>query len=567
MSQPLEWVRYPDAPADFLHTLPTGIAPLIGQLLWNRKITHADEIVEFLEPCYGDLHDAFRLRGMKAAVDRIRRAIEQGERVGLYGDYDTDGVTATVLLRQVLTSLGLEVLPYIPKRLVEGYGLNMGAVEQLAQQVKLLITVDCGIKSVDEVARAQALGLDVIVLDHHEPGPHVPAAYAVVNPKQPGCSYPYKQLAAVGVAFKLVQALHREGLRSPYTARALLDVVALGTVADVVPLDGENRVLVKLGLQAINATERVGLKALIEAAAIRGAVTCHSIGFHLSPRINAAGRLADAIQAHDLLLCTDAGRARTLAEDLNALNVQRQVLTKRVQQAAHEMALQSGKADQRILVLYSDGFPQGIVGLVAARLVESFGRPVLLLEQGETMSRGSARSIPGFSIVAALAECAEVFEQHGGHAMAAGFTIRNERLNDLEARLAKIAERDLTAALLVPKLHYDAELPLHRLSCALVDQVKQLEPFGNGNPEPVWVTRGVRVGEVRTVGSESQHLKLRVHDGRGMSVDAMAWRQGQRIDEFRNGPRVDLAYTLEINEWRDRRNVQMVLKDMRVASH
>lgn len=557
----VRWVPRTVAPSTFIYELPADVSPLVGQLLWSRNITDPAQVGSFLAADYGTLHDAFALRDMEPAVARIRQAIEQQETVAVYGDFDTDGVTGVALLKQALSALGLTVLPYIPKRLEEGYGLNLQAVEVLARQAKLLITVDCGVSNVAEIARAQALGLDVIVLDHHTPPAVLPQAYALINPKRDGCNYPYKMLAGVGVAYKLTQALHRAGLRSDLKGRDLLDVVALGTVTDMAPLDGENRVLVKHGLVALNTSERPGLNALIDAAAARRPLDARAIGYSLGPRINAAGRLDDAIMAYELLLATSDVEARRLADQLNAINLQRQTLTKDVQQAAYELAVKSGRHEQRVIILNGADFPAGVVGLVAARLVEMFGRPVLLLERGELTSRGSGRSIAGFSIIDALTEVGHLFEKFGGHTMAAGFTINNAHLPELEARLNAIAQRDLADDLLVPRLLYDAELTLGQHSLELIDQIAQLEPYGHGNPEPVWVSRSLKVIDVRTMGKDRQHLKLRLFDGQ-TAVDALWWRNAERIDAFARNPRVDVAYTLSTNDYLGKRRVQLIVKDI-----
>lgn len=555
------WVPRPTAPAAFLHELPASISPLVGQVLWSRQITDPSAVEDFLTADYSRLHDPFALRDMDRAVERIRQAVEAEQTVAVYGDFDTDGVTGVALLKQALSALGLRVLPYIPRRVEEGYGLNIPAIEQLATKADLLITVDCGISNVDEIARAQALGLDVIVLDHHTPPAVLPQGYAVINPKRGDCSYPYDMLAGVGVAYKLTQALHKIGLRTNLRGRDLLDVVALGTVTDMAPLNGENRILVKHGLLALNESERPGIKALIEASASRRPIDTRTIGYVLGPRLNAAGRLDNAIRAYDLLLASTDLEAQVLAEELNEINLQRQTLTKEVQSMALERAAANGKNQQRIVILDDKDFPSGVVGLVAARLVEAWGRPVLLLERGEITSRGSARSVEGFSIIGALTEVGELFEKFGGHTMAAGFTITNERLPELESRLQVIAARDLPDDLLTPRLYYDAELALDQMSVELVQLLAELEPYGHGNPEPVWVTRGLKVVDAFVMGRERQHLKLRLFDGR-TTIDALWWRNAEHVHAFTKCPRVDVAYTLSINEYMGRRRVQLIVKEL-----
>ncbi len=563
---PRRWVARPAAPASFLAELPRDLHPIVGRLLWNRGIADADQADAFLNVGLGQLHDAGQLHDMDRAVARIRKALDESQRVAVYGDFDTDGVTGVVLLHQVLTGLGLEVVPYIPKRNSEGYGLNLAAVELLAAKAKLLITVDCGISNVVEIERAQALGLDVIVLDHHTPPAVLPHAYALINPKLSGCTYPYKMLAGVGVAYKLVQALWKAGLRHPFQGRDLLDMVALGTVSDMAPLDGENRVLVKFGIDAMNLQSvRPGLRALIEAAGVTGPIDCRKLGYTLGPRINSAGRIDDAVRAYQLLLCDDDEAARAMAVELNDLNTRRRGIQGEMEARAEELVRTSGKAAGRIIVLDGEDFPAGLVGLVAGRLVERFGRPVLLLERGEESCRGSARSVAGFSILDALTECGDLFVKYGGHAMAAGFTLHHERLPELEARLLAIAARDLTDEMLEPRLVYEAELPLGSQSFELLDQVRLLEPFGQGNPEPLWASFNLRVVEARTMGAQQQHLKLRVHDGAGQMGEVVAWNEGHRRPEFLGRARVDIAFTLEVNEWQGRQRIQMKAKQVRLS--
>jgi single-stranded-DNA-specific exonuclease len=544
--------------------LPADISPLLGRLLWNRGITEPGAIGPFLSANYTDLHDALLLKGMQRAVGRVRQAVHEGQRVAIYGDFDTDGVTGVALLKQALSALGVDVLPYIPHRVSEGYGLNLAAVERLAAEAQLLITVDCGISNVDEIGRAQALGLDVIVLDHHTPPAVLPPAYALVNPKFDDCPYPYKMLAGVGVAYKLVQALHRVGVRVPLRGRQMLDVVALGTVTDMMPLTGENRILVKHGLVALNDTQRPGIRALLDAAAVQRPVDARTIGYMLGPRINAAGRLDDAIQAYHLLLAASDAEARTLADELNAVNAQRQQLTQRLVEHAQELVLQGGKEHDRIIVLHDEAFVAGVVGLVAARLVEQFGCPVLVLERGAHTSRGSARSVNGFSIIDVLTEAQELLEKFGGHTMAAGFTVRNERLPQFEAQLQAIAARDLRDDVLMPQLMIDAELAFKDISLDLVEHLALLEPYGHGNPEPLWISRGLQVLDVRTVGKAQQHLKLRLSDGRRM-LDALWWRAAEQVPAVRDWSRVDVAYTLRTDAYWGQRRVRLEVQDMRPA--
>lgn len=542
--------------------------PLVAALLYQRGLRSHDQIQAFLSPNTREsIHDPFLLKDMDVAADRVAAAIQNGEQIAVYGDFDADGVTAVALLMQAITAMGGDIQPYIPNRLREGYGLNNVAAEQLAAGgVSLLITVDCGVSNVAEVAHARAHGLDVIVTDHHTPPAELPQANALINPKQPDDEYPFKQLVGVGIAYKLVQALVRRGFRGDLRSRDLLDLVALGTVADMGPLNGENRVLVKVGLEALNETKRPGIRALIDVAGLaQGNVQASDIGFMLGPRLNAAGRLDDAVLAYKLLLAEDYPTARQLADELNIANRKRQELSRDVQQAASEEIRALGKDQQRIIVHYGEAFPAGVVGLVAAKLVDEFSRPVLLLERGEEFSRGSARSVPGFSIIEALTTCEDVFVRYGGHSAAAGFTIATERLPELEERLLAYAETHLHDDMLAPVLEIDVEAPLSAVTKELYSQFEKIEPFGQGNPLPVLMSKRVRVISAQAK-SAGQHLKMRLDDGNGGPVyEAMAWRLGHLAEYFRTPRFIDIAYTVEMNQWMGNTTLQLNIKDFRRA--
>ncbi len=560
------WNLLPPAPPEFVRQ--SGVSPLLASLLYQRDLRDADATRLFLDADYSrDLHDPLRMRGMAEASARIAEAIARGEPVAVYGDFDTDGVTAVTLLVQALTAMGANIRPYIPHRLREGYGLNVQALHQLAGEgVRLLITVDCGISNVAEVAEATRIGLDVIVTDHHTPPATLPAALAVVNPKQPDCAYPYKHLVGVGIAFKLVQALVRRGLSlGAVRGRDLLDVVALGTVADMGPLTGENRVLVKAGLQALNTTRRPGLNALIEVSGlVQGQITATDIGFMLGPRLNAAGRLDDAVRAYQLLLASDYASAQAIAEELNRTNRERQELTRQVQMAARAQAEATGKHQQRIVVIASEEFPAGVVGLVAGKLVEEWGRPVLLIERGVELSRGSARSIPGFNIVEALASRSELFVRFGGHAAAAGFTIASANLPLLEQHLLALADERLTDAMLQPSLTIDATLDLNAVSYDLLTELRRLEPFGQANPLPTLMSPAVQVIDARPRGGDGQHLRLLLRRD-GATYEGIAFRLGHLAEALRRHPFIDVAYQLEANQWNGETRLQLNIKDFRRA--
>lgn len=562
------WIIKDTAPQAMLRAMPE-LEPLIATMLYQREINTPELISSFFSNDYrAGMHDPFLLHGMEQAARRIVQAIREQEPIAVYGDFDTDGVTAVTLLTQTISAMGGNIRPYIPHRMREGYGLNIEAIDQLsAEGVRLLITVDCGVSNVVEVAHANSLGIDVIVTDHHTPPDELPDALTIVNPKLAECAYPYKQLVGVGIAYKLVQALVRLGMRMPLRGRELLDVVALGTVTDMGPLTGENRVLVKAGLEAINETQRPGLRALIDIAGLRqGKISATDIGYMLGPRLNAAGRLDDALLAYQLLLADNLNDARVLAGRLNEANIRRQKMTQEMLKAALLLAVETGKKDNKVVVLDSPDFPAGIVGLVAAKVVEELGRPTLLIERGEQFSRGSGRSVPGFSIIEALKQCDDLLVRYGGHTAAAGFTVSNDNIPELERRLLAYAEQQLpeqTASI----LEIDAEIELSDLSLEFLRRVKALEPFGQANQQPVFMSSSVFVGGAWARGGEGQHLKLRLEDSRdGKSYEAMAFKLGHLASYFARHPWIDIAYTLDENEWNGNTKLQLVIKDLRRSS-
>ncbi|HNS03865.1 MAG TPA: single-stranded-DNA-specific exonuclease RecJ [Anaerolineae bacterium] len=576
--QPKEWIVYPQAPDSHFARL-SHVAPLLVQLLWNRGITEPAAVEAFLS---GETRpdDPFRIKGMNEAVTRIRRAIRQGERMVVYGDFDADGVTSTALLVQTLSALGGFVRPYIPHRVDEGYGLNINALAELAREgQQLIITVDCGIRSVEEVAFANRQGLDVIVTDHHSIGPQLPPALAVINPKRPDCPYPFKGLAGVGLAYKLAQALLRTHDKTPirngFVADLqegdLLDLVALGTVADLAPLLDENRTLVQRGLARLNRTQRPGLQAMMGAAGVApGQVTSTTIGFALGPRLNAAGRLDSAMLSYELLATDDVFKSSQLAGQLNALNARRQQVTAEAFEQA-QAQIEADEAESFLHVAASEHFLAGIVGLVAGRLVEQYHRPTIVMELGPQQSRGSARSIAQFDITAALDRCAQegLLVRHGGHAAAAGLTVENGKLKTLTSRLREIAAEELADKDLRPSLVIDAEVPLGPMDFAKLGQLQEMEPTGYANPQPRLLSRRVLVRDTRKVGADGAHLKMTVSDPAAgsranVTFDAIAFRQGHW--HGRLPAHVDLVYTMEENIWNGTRRLQLVVEDVRAAS-
>ena len=548
--------------------LPTEVSlalaahpPILRQILYNRGYASADEARNFLEAVPGFDPSPWGLTGMTMAVARLLAAVEAREPVAIYGDYDVDGVTATALLVQTLQALGGNVRGYIPNRFDEGYGLNNEALSALAADgVRVVVTVDCGIRSPDEAAHARAAGLDLIITDHHHPAEGaLPPALAVINPKQPGDSYPDKDLAGVGLAYKLAEALLErhpvEGL-----PEGLLDLVALGTVADLAPLTAENRSLVRRGLRQIHLSRRQGLHALAAVAEVPlGKIDAGHIGFGLGPRLNAAGRLDSALAAFELLTAADPQVTGTLAQQLDITNRERQTLTRSTQEKAEALAL-ADDPDGMLLFAVDEEFNPGVVGLAASRLTETHYRPAVVAARDVETTRGSCRSIPEFHITDALDQCADLLVRHGGHAAAAGFTVRNENLSALISRLKSIAREQLGGRDLRPVLVADVEVPLSDLRPELLQELEKLQPTGYGNPGPLFVTREARVTASRTVGADGRHLKLSVTDGR-LTFDAIGFRLGHLLSTLPE--RVDLLYAFELNEFNGRTSLQLNLRDVK----
>jgi single-stranded-DNA-specific exonuclease len=561
---PLEktWHIPPPLP-DEVHRALHGFPPVLRQILYNRGYADSESARLFLEGKPPPGCAAENLLGMAAAVERIRFAIQHDEAIAVYGDYDTDGVTATVLLVQTLHTLGARVRGYIPNRFDEGYGLNNEALGNLAEEgIRLVITVDCGIRSIEEALHARRIGLDLIITDHHHPAGEMPQAIAIINPKQPADTYPDKDLAGVGLAYKLADALCTALQPANFQPQTLLDLVALGTVADMAPLVGENRALVRQGLAVLRQSQRQGLRSLIGVAGLKPeSLTATDIGFGLGPRLNAAGRLESALAAYDLLTTRDIQVAGGLAQRLEMQNRERQALTREMQTQAEQIAL-AHKPTALLLFAVHPQFNPGVVGLVASRLTEAHYRPAIVAHQGEEFTRGSCRSIREFHITNALDQCADLLEHHGGHAAAAGFTVRNQLLPELVERLEGIAQRELAGLDLRPSLHADLRLPLSDLKPEILEWLSWLQPTGYGNAQAYFVSRQVRVVNARSVGRDSSHLKLTISDGK-VYYDAIAFRQGHWLGQL--PPKVDLLYSFESNEYNGRVSLQLNVRDIKPA--
>lgn len=543
------------------------VHPLVARLLAVRGITDIETADRFLNGGADVFHDPFLLKGMPEAVARIRQALERKEKIRVYGDYDADGISSTTLMIRLMERLGADYDTYIPHRVQEGYGLNPGALDQAkASGISLIITVDTGISAREEIAYASGLGLDVVVTDHHEPPELLPEAAAVVNPKQPGCPYPFKHLAGVGVAFKLAHALLGE------PPLEWLEIAAIGTVADLMPLTDENRAIVKLGLSKMRNTASLGLKALFGIAGIeRSEVNETHIGFALAPRINASGRLQHADLAVKLLTTANEQEAEHLAFDLDNLNKERQKLVEEMTREAHALlaSREPGGPDRRVLVVAGTGWNVGVVGIVASRLLDKYYRPsiVLSIDPETGLAKGSARSIAGFDIFHALSSASDLMDHYGGHQAAAGLTLHQDKLGELEERLQKLAQEWLTAEDLVPVMMADTACSVADANLACLEQLSKLAPFGNGNPSPRFMFEGLRIAEKRTMGKEQQHLKLVLAAAEAeaaASIEAVAFHCGPSAARIAPTSRMDVLGELSVNEWNGTKRPQIMIHDFRI---
>lgn len=543
------------------------VPPLVARLLVLRGFASAEAAHAFLHPALGQLHDPYRMAGMKDAVHRLRRAIEQKEKVLIYGDYDVDGTMAVVVLLTTLRSLGARVEVHIPHRLTDGYGMRKAVVERAAAEgCKVIVSVDTGIREHEVLARARELGLDTIVTDHHLPDPHLPPACAVLNPRRPDCDYPEKSLAGVGVAFKLAQALLGES-RSAKLLKSYLKVVAIGTIADVVPLTGENRVIAHFGLDGLTSSGaggNTGLEALLSVAGLNGKpVSAGDVAFRIAPRLNAAGRMESARDVIELFTTQDAERVREIAARLDALNRERQRVEDEIlREIIRRMEQSPEKAGRYSLVFAEPGWHRGVIGIVAQRVVDRYHRPALVIGVENGTGFGSGRSISGFHLLNALEAVGDLFDRFGGHAQAAGFALPAHRIEELEERFEKHAREALAPEDLEPVLRVDAEVDFGDLDLNLFREVQRLAPFGFGNPTPVFASRGGRIILPPRLLQE-RHLKLRIaRDGR--VFDALAWGQAERARGLACGQELDLAFTMDENVFQDVASLQLVIKDLRV---
>jgi single-stranded-DNA-specific exonuclease len=537
------------------------------RLLAARGLADIDGAKVYLRPRLDQLHDPCLMLDLDRAVERLERAMRDGERILIHGDYDVDGMCSTTLLTRTLRTLGASVIPFIPRRIEDGYDLGSAGVDAaLRERVGVVVTCDCGTSAHEPVRALQDAGIDVIITDHHLPsGGVLPAAYAVLNPKRPGCTSPDRDLAAVGVAFKLALALVRKRGGNENAVYGMLDLVALATIADIAPLRGENRVLARYGLKMLNETQNVGLRALIRAAGLaERPITAGRVGFILAPRLNAVGRLGHAIRGVQLLLSTNEHEANAIARDFEELNERRQEVDRATLVRARELLSGVDLDDTYGIVLAEEGWHPGVIGIVASRIVEEFGRPTVLIALEGDVGKGSGRSIAPFDLHAGLSGCRDLLVRFGGHRSAAGVTIARERVPDFAARFNALARERLTPDDLVPELRADLEVTLGELTLELESLLRHVEPCGVGNPSPVLISRQVTVAAPpKVVGREQEHLKLRLTDASGANIEALGWGMAPRGAEVDHGSIVDVAFRLESDEWNGEKRLQARLADFR----
>jgi single-stranded-DNA-specific exonuclease len=542
-----------------------GIPGVLATLMVNRGISSAFEAKKFLQPQFEHLGDPYKMRDLSIAVDRILDAIKRDEKILIYGDYDVDGTTAVVILQKALDMLGARTSYHIPRRLLDGYGMKADVIEQAATEgVRLIITVDTGIKAFDVVETATRLGVDCIITDHHLPENGLPKALAVLDPKRQDCPYPDKNLCGVGVAFKLVQALLQRVGREKSLA-SFLKIVAIGTIADVVPLVGENRVLAKLGLEGLQMPVNYGLKSLIEVAGLEGKpITSSDVGYRLAPRINAVGRLGDVEQVIQLFTSTDAERTRILAADMNRLNRERQQIEDQILKWIEErLDAEPELADDWVIVVDGQGWHRGVIGIAATKLTERFHRPVLVVSKEGEHGFGSGRAPNGFPLLDALDHCSDLFDRFGGHAQAVGFQVPISRLGELRRRVNDYARRTIDLEELKPKLEVDMEIRLSDVDAALFEQIQRLSPFGMCNPQPLFVVREVSViADPRIL--KNRHLKFRVEQD-GKSMDAIGWNMAHQCQPIIESNQVlSLAFVLAESTFQLMKSIQLVVKDIQI---
>lgn len=532
---------------------------LLARILVNRNITQDDKIRLFLEPTRNDFYNPYLIKDMENAVERIIKAIEEKEKVIIYGDYDVDGITSITVLKSFLKDIGVDADFYIPNRLNEGYGLNKEAINKIvSEKYDLMITVDCGISGIEEIDYANSLGLDVIVTDHHEPGDEIPKAIAVIDNKREDSTYPFRELAGVGVAFKLCQALGmRLGLKEESYLK-YLDIVCVGTISDIVPLVDENRVITKLGLLLVKQTKNLGLRSIISSSGYTK-IDSNTISFGVAPRINACGRMGEAEEALKLLLSKNIIEVNELTKKLNERNKTRQEIEKQIYESVVEKINKDHLEDHRVIVVGGKGWHHGVIGIVSSKITEMYFKPSILLSFDDEIGKGSGRSIPGFDLHDSLMKCSKYLEKFGGHSMAVGVTIKKENFSKFVDAFEEVAKEEKIEQI-VPIINIDAKITLKDIDKEVVESLKLLEPFGEANKMPMFAFKNMRIDSIRAL-SEGKHLKLTLKEDNKI-INAIGFNIGELAEEYRIGDKVDIAGFLEINTFNGTDNLQINIKDI-----
>ena len=532
---------------------------LLATILVNKNITDEKVLSKFLHPTRNDFYDPFLMPDMELAVNRILKAIENKEKIIIYGDYDADGITSITVLKSFFKDLGIEVDSYIPNRLEEGYGLNKPAVKQIVEKgYELMITVDCGISAIEEIKYANELGIETIVTDHHEVGEDLPDAIAVVDAKRKDNIYPCRDLAGVGVVFKLIQALAIKLKLKEEAFLKYLDIVCIGTISDIVPLVDENRVITKLGLMLVNQTRNIGLKSLLMSSGYKK-IDSTTISFGVAPRINACGRMGHAEEALKLFLSDNISEVQELTKRLNDYNIKRQEKEKSIYREALEMIEKEHLDENDTIIVAGENWHHGVIGIVASKITELYFKPSILLCYEGDEAKGSGRSIPGFDLLEALMQCLAHIEKFGGHSMAIGITIKREELEEFRESLEKVA-REAHIEDITPIIQIDAKISLNDINKEMVESLKQLEPFGEGNKMPVFVIKNLKIDSIRAL-TEGKHLKLTLKEGNNI-IDAIGFNMGELAEEYKIGDKIDVVGVLEINSFNGVDSVQINMKDI-----
>ena len=536
-----------------------NINKLLATILANRGIIEENQIEKFLKPKRSDFYNPYEMLDMEIAVKRIVKAIEGKEKTIIYGDYDVDGITSVTVLKSFLEERGLEVAEYIPNRLEEGYGLNKNAVEGIAKQgYTLMITVDCGISAIEEIKYANELGIETIITDHHEPGNELPEAIAIVDAKRKDNKYPFRNLAGVGVVFKLIQAIGMELELDEKEYLKYLDIVCIGTISDIVPLVDENRVIVKLGLKLVEQTRNLGLRAILQASGYNK-IDSSTISFGVAPRINACGRMGHQEEALKLFLSKEINEVNELTQKLNEYNRLRQETERNIYTDAVEQIEKNDLAQNNTIVVMGKNWHHGVIGIVSSKITELYFKPSILLCEEDECGKGSGRSIPGFDLYEALSQCDDQIDRFGGHSMAVGISVKKDKFEEFKQKLEQIA-REKHIEEIVPILKIDAQISLDEISKDMVDSLKELEPFGEENKTPLFVFKNLKIDSIRAL-SEGKHLKLNLKDNKNI-VNAIGFNLGELSNEYKIGDKVDVVGNLEINSFNGVDNIQINIKDI-----